>query len=330
MSPSRRDLLVLAAAWAAPWPLAHAQTAPRIRRVGVLLYLAADDPEAKSYAAAFVAGLQDQGWVVGRNMQVDFRYTSGDVDRARKYAAELAGLSPDAILVAGGSHVGPVQQATRSVPIVFVQVTDPVGGGFVETLAHPGGNTTGFTVFEFDVSGKWLELLKQIAPRTTRVAVLRDPANPSGTGLFGAMQAVAPKFGVEISPIGLKDPAEIERGIVASASAPNSGLVVTPSGLAIVHRDFIIKSAARHRLPAVYPFRDFALGGGLLSYGPDIVDQYTRAAGYVSRILKGEKAADLPVQRSTKVDLVVNVRTAKALDLEVPQSIMARADEVIR
>jgi len=266
---------------------------------------------------------------VARNVPVDFRYTSGDLDLARKYA-ELAGLSPDAILVAGGSHVGPVQQAARGVPIVFVQVTDPVGAGYVESLARPGGGTTGFTVFEFDVSAKWLELLKQIAPTTTRAAVLRDPANPSGTGLFGAMMAVAPKLGMEISPIGLKDPAEIERGIDAAAGTAHTGLVVTPSGLAIVHRDVIIQSAARHRRPAVNPFRDFALAGGLLSYGPDIVDQSKRAAGYVSRILKGEKAADLPVQRSTKLELVINLRTAKALDLEVPQSIMLRADEVIR
>jgi len=308
---------------------AHAQT-QRVKRVGVLSYLADHDPEAKTYSAAFIQGLNDSAWTVGTNLQVDFRWTGGDVDRARKYAAELVALKPDVIVAAGGSHLGPVQQATRDIPIVFVQVTDPVGGGFVDSLSRPGGNTTGFTVFDFDISAKLLEFLKLVAPHTARVGVFRDPANPSGTGLFGAIQAVAPQFGVEVSPLGLRDPNEIERGAASFARTPNGGLVVTPSGLAIVNRELIIKLAARHNLPAIYPFRDFATGGGLLSYGPDVTDQYRRAAGYVSRILRGEKPAELPVQRSTKFDLVVNVKAAKAIGLELPQSIILRADEVIR
>ena len=309
----RTFISTVASGYVATASILRAQQPERVRRVGALIYLAADDPEAQLYSAAFIQGLQELGWTVGRNLQIDFRWTHGDADRVRKYAAELVAQSPDVILVAGGSHVGPLQQASRTVPIVFVQVTDPVGGGFVSSLARPGGNTTGFTVFEFDIGAKWLELLKQIAPRTTRVVVLRDPTNPSGTGLFGAIQAVAPNFGVEVSPVGLRDADEIERGVTA-AGMSNGGLVVTPSGLAIVNRDVIIKLAAQLRLPAVYPFRDFALGGGLLSYGPDVVDQYRRAAGYVDRILKGEKPADLPVQRSTKLELVVNLKTAKALD----------------
>jgi putative ABC transport system substrate-binding protein len=327
----RRDFigLVGSAAVVSSLPL-QAQQADRVRRVGGLLYLAENDPEAKLYVAAFVQGLQELGWTAGRNVQIDFRWTHGDAGLTRRYAAELAALAPDVILAAGGSHVGPLQQATRSVPIVFVQVTDPVGGGFVDSLARPGGNATGFTVFEFDISAKWLELLKQIAPRVTRVAVLRDPANPSGTGLFGAIQAVAPSFGVEVSPVGLRDAAEIERGVTAFAGTTNGGLVVTPSGLAIVNRDAIVRLAARLRLPAIYPFRDFAIGGGLISYGPDVADQYRRAASYVDRILKGEKPADLPVQRSSKLDLVVNLKTAKALGLTIPQPLVLRADEVIQ
>ena len=302
----------------------------RMKRVGVLSYLAERDPEAKAYSTAFLQGLSESAWTVGTNLQVEFRWTGGDIDRAKKYAADLVALAPDVMVAAGGSHLGPLQQASRTIPIVFVQVTDPVGGGYVDSLSRPGGNTTGFTVFEFDISAKWLEWLKLVAPRTSRVGVFRDPTNPSGTGLFGAIQAVAPQFGVDVSPLALRDPTEIERVAVSFASGPNGGLVVTPSGLAIVHRELIIKLATRHKLPAIYPFRDFATGGGLLSYGPDVIDQYRRAAGYVSRILKGERPADLPVQRSTKFDLVVNVKAAKAIGLEVPQSIMLRADEVIQ
>jgi putative ABC transport system substrate-binding protein len=309
---------------------AMAQQPHSNRQIAFLSYLSEHDPEAKLYSAAFVQGLQDAGWIVDRNLRIDFRWTQGNPDLARKYSAELAALTPDAILVAGGSHVGPLQNATRTIPIVFVQVTDPVGGGFVASLARPGANTTGFTVFEFDIGAKWLELLKQISPRMSRVAVLRDPANPSGTGLFGAMQAVAPTFNVEVSPIGLRDVTEIERGIAAFASGPTGGLVVTPSGLAIVHREAIIKAAARHAFPTTYPFRNFATSGGLMSYGPDVVDQYRHAAGYVDRILRGEKPADLPVQRSTKLDLVINLKTAKTLGLTVPQALLVRADEVIQ
>ena len=269
------------------------------------------------------------GWIVGRNVQIDYRSTAGETDLIRKYAAELIALAPDVILTAGGSHVGPLQQATRSVPIVFVQVADAVGGGFVNSLARPGGNATGFTNFEYDFSGKWLELLKQIAPLMTRTAVLRDPANPSGAGQFGAIQAVAQSFGVEASPINMRDASEIERDVSDFAQKPNGGLIVTPSSLALVHRELIVTLAARLRLPAIYPFRFFVRSGGLISYGPDVVDQYRRAAGYVDRILKGEKPADLPVQQSTKVALVINRQTAKALGLSIPPTLISLADEVI-
>ncbi len=247
----------------------------------------------------------------------------------RRYAAELVALAPDVILAAGTSTVGPLQQATRTVPIVFAQVTDPVGAGFVDSLARPGGNATGFTLSEYGISGKWLELLKEIAPRVTRVAVLRDPAMAAGSGQLGAIQSVAPSFGVELSPVDVRDAGEIERAVAAFARASNGGLIVTASGLAIVHRDLIIALAARHRLPAVYFARFFVTGGGLISYGPDPIDQYRRAAGYVDRILKGEKPADLPVQAPTKYELVINLKTAKALGLEVPPTLLARADEVI-
>jgi putative ABC transport system substrate-binding protein len=310
---------------------AEAQPSERLRRIGVLLYLQEDDPEARTYVAAFLQGLQKLGWIVGRNVQIDYRWTAGDADRVRKYAAELVALAPDVILTAGSAHVGPLQQATRSVPIVFVQATDPVGGGLVNSLARPGGNATGFTNFELDISAKWLELLKQVAPRLTRVAVLRDPANPSGTGQFGAIQAVAPSFGVEeVRPVGLHDAGEIERGVTAFARESNGGLIVTPSGLAIAHREPIVKLAARHRLPAIYPFRYFVTDGGLISYGPDAVDQYRRAAGYVDRILKGTKPADLPVQQPTKFELAINLKTAKALGLTVPSLLLTAADTVIK
>jgi putative ABC transport system substrate-binding protein len=310
---------------------AEAQPSERLRRIGGLLYLQEDDPEARTYVAAFLQGLQKLGWIVGRNVQIDYRWTAGDADRVRKYAAELVALAPDVILTAGSAHVGPLQQATRSVPIVFVQATDPVGAGLVNSLARPGGNATGFTNFELDISTKWLELLKQVAPRLTRVAVLRDPANPSGTGQFGAIQAVAPSFGVEeVRPVGLHDAGEIERGVTAFARESNGGLIVTPSGLAIAHREPIVKLAARHRLPAIYPFRYFVTDGGLISYGPDVVDQYRRAAGYVDRILKGTKPADLPVQQSMKFELAINLKTAKALGLTVPSMLLTSADTVIK
>jgi putative ABC transport system substrate-binding protein len=323
----RRDVMILLGG-AAAWPLvARAQQAGR--RIAALMNLAADDPESTIYIAAFLQQLQELGWTVGRNVQIDYRWTAGDASLIREYAAELIALTPDVILTAGGSHVGPLQQATRSVPIVFVQVADAVGGGFVNSLARPGGNATGFTNFEFDISGKWLELLKQFAQNMTRTAVLRDPANPSGAGQFGAIQAVAPSFGVEVSPVNMRDADGIERDVTAFAQKPNGGLIVTPSTLAIVHRELIVTLAARLRLPAIYPFRYFVSGGGLISYGPDPVDQYRRAAGYVDRILKGEKPADLPVQQSTKVALVINRKTAKALGLTVPPSLITRADEVV-
>jgi ABC-type uncharacterized transport system substrate-binding protein len=325
----RREFMGLVGG-AATWPLdARAQQAKRIRRIGVLTFLAADDPESKINIAAFVQQLQQLGWTFGHNVQIDYRSTAGEADLIRKYAAELIALAPDVILTAGGSHLGPLQQVTRTVPIVFVQVADAVGGGFVSSLARPGGNATGFTNFEYDFSGKWLELLKQIAPLVTRTAVLRDPANPSGAGQFGAIQAMAQSLGVEASPINMRDASEIERDMNDFAQKPNGGLIVTPSSLALIHRQLIVALAARLRLPAIYPFRFFVSSGGLISYGPDLVDQYRRVAGYVDRILKGEKPADLPVQQSTKVALVINRKTANALGLTVPQTLVATADEVI-
>jgi putative ABC transport system substrate-binding protein len=294
------------------------------------MYLAENDPQSKIYLDAFVQTLQTLGWTVGRNLRIDDRWTGGDAERLRKYAAELVALAPDVILAAGGSHVGPLQRATHTIPIVFVQVADAVGGGFVKSLAKPGGNATGFTNFEFDISTKWLELLKQIAPRMSRTAVLRDPNNPNSTAQFGAIQAVAPSLGVEASPIGLNDAREIEDGLNAFGREPNGGVIVTPSGLAIVHRQLIIRTTTRMKLAAIYPFQFFVADGGLISYGPDVVDQYRRAAGYVDRILRGEKAADLPVQRSTKVDLVVNLKTAKQIGITIPESVLYRADRVIK
>ena len=325
----RREFIAVVGG-AAAWPIAaQAQQPAGMRRIGVLLYLNEQDVESKTYLAAFVKQLSELGWRAGGNLQIDYRWTGGNVARLRQYATELVALSPDVILAAGGSHVGPLQQLTRTIPIVFVQVADPVGGGFVESLAHPGGNATGFSNFEFDISGKWLELLREIAPHTVRTAVLRDPSNPTGTAQFGAIQALGRALGIDVTPIGLRDAAEIERGIGEFAARLNGGLIITPTGLAIVHRALIIALAERYRLPAVYPFRFFVSDGGLISYGPDAVDQYRRAAGYVDRILKGEKPAGLPVEQSTKVALVINLKTAKALRLEVPATLLARSDEVI-
>ena len=312
------------------WPLAaRAQQPERMRRIGVLMSLAADDPEAQARIAAFLQGLQQLGWTDGRNVRIDTRWGAGDADDIRKYAAELVALAPDVILATGAAAVGPLLQATRTVPIVFVNVADPVGAGFVDSLARPGGNATGFILFEYGMSAKWLELLKQIAPGVTRAAVIRDPAIAAGIGQFGAIQSVAPSVGVEVSPVNVRDAGEIERAVTAFARSSNGGLIVTGSALAVVHRDLIITLAARHKLPAVYFQRFFVTGGGLISYGPDIIDQYRRAAGYVDRILKGEKPADLPVQAPTKYELVINLKTAKALGLDVPPSLLARADEVI-
>ena len=298
-------------------------------RIGVLSNLAADDPEAQARNAAFLQGLQELGWIVGRNVRIDYRWGAGDTDRLRKYATELVALAPDVILASAGLTVRALQQATRTVPIVFAQVIDAVGAGFVASLARPGGNTTGFTLFEYGISAKWLELLKEIAPGVTRAAVLRDPTNPTVIGQFGAIQSVAPSFGMELSPVGVRDSDEIERAITAFARGANDGMVVLSSGLTIAHRHLIIMLAARHRLPTVYPYRFFVTDGGLISYGPDLIEQYRRAAGYVDRILKGGKPADLPVQAPVKYDLAVNLKTAKALGLDVPPALLTRADEVI-
>jgi putative tryptophan/tyrosine transport system substrate-binding protein len=323
----RRDFITLLGG-AAAWPLAaRAQQPGQTRRIGVLMNVAADDPEGRSRVAALLQGLQQLGWSDGRNVRIETRWAGGDADRIRQYAAELVALAPDVIVGTGTAVMGPLQRATRTLPIVFVQVIDPVGAGFVASLAQPGANTTGFTVFEFGMSGKWLELLKEIAPSVTRVGVLRDFA--SGLGQLGAIQSVAASFGVELTPIGVSDAGEIERGVSAFARAGNGGLIVTGSTDALVQRELITAMAARHRLPAVYSFRYFAASGGLISYGPDSIDPYRRAAGYVDRILKGEKPADLPVQAPTKYELVINLKTAKALGLDLPASVLARADEVI-
>ena len=325
----RRELLVaLGGSAAAGWSLAaRAQQGERVRRVGVLMNLAADDPEGQTRIVAFVQGLQQSGWTDGRNIRIDTRWAAGDADRFHRYAEELLALAPDVILASATPSVQALQQATRTVPIVFANVGDPVGMGFVESLARPGGNTTGFTPLEFGFGAKWLELLKEIAPRLTRVAVLRDLT--IGPAQLSAIQAVAPSFGVELSPVGVRDAGEIERTIAAFAQSSNAGMIVTASTSAVIHRHLIAMLAARHRLPAVYSFRYFATTGGLLSYGPDPIDMYRRAASYVDRILKGEKPADLPVQAPTKYELVINLKTAKALGLTVPDTLLARADEVI-
>jgi putative ABC transport system substrate-binding protein len=326
----RRDFTSLLGGAAVAWPLAaRAQQRDRMRRIGVLTPFAADDPEAKARVEAFVQALQQLGWSVGRNLQIDIRWGAGDAERTRHYAAELVALAPDAILAAGGATVGPLLQATRSVPIVFTLTPDPVGAGFVDSLAHPGGNATGFTNFEYGIGVKWLELLKEIAPRVTRAAVLRDPAIPAGIGEFGAIQAVAPSLGIELRPIDMREAGEIERAVTAFARSSNGGLIVTSNAWGIVHRDLIIALAFRHRLPVVYPFRVFISAGGLVSYGPDTIDPHRRAADYVDRILRGDKPAELPVQAPTKFELAINLKTAKALGLTVPSTVLARADEVI-
>ncbi len=329
----RREFITLLGGTAATWPLAaHAQQPSGIRRVGMLPGIASEtDSDAQARDAVFRQALQQLGWTEGRNVRYEYRSRSSrdDVDLARRYAAELVALGPGVIFVGGATNLAALQRATHTIPIVFAALTDPVGAGFVESLARPGGNTTGFTSFEYGLSTKWVELLKEIAPRVTRVGVLREQGSSVGIGLWAAMQGAAPSLGVELRPIGARDAPEIERGIAAFARAPNGGMIVTVSGLAIAHRDLIGKLAARHQLPAVYPFRYFVTGGGLLSYGPDLNDQYRRAAGYVDRILRGEKPADLPVQAPTKYELVINLKTAKALGLEVPPMLLARADEVI-
>jgi putative ABC transport system substrate-binding protein len=326
----RRTFITLLGSAAAGWPLAtRAQPGERVRRIGVLLPAAADDAEYQARLAAFHQGLALLGWTIGRNVRTDTRWATANAAEIRRHAAELAALAPDVILAHGASTVGPLQQVTRTVPIVFPAVADPVGAGLVDSLARPGGNTTGFMSFEYSISGKWLELLKQIAPGVTRAAVFRDSATPTGIGQFGVIQSAAPSFGVEIFPVNMRDASEIERIVAAFASAGNGGLIVPGGALGVFHRDLIFSLAARHKLPAVYYERSLVTAGGLISYGPDYIDQYRQAAGYVDRILKGEKPSDLPVQAPTKYELVINLKTAKALGLTVPPSVLARADEVI-
>jgi putative ABC transport system substrate-binding protein len=326
----RRDFIKLVGGSAAVWPLAsRAQQPDRMRRIGVLMNLAEGDAEAQARIAAFLRGLQQLGWTDSRNVRIDTLFAVGSGAEARKNVADLVARAPDVILATGSVSVGPLLQVSSAVPIVFVLVPDPVGAGYVNSLARPGGNATGFSLFEYGIGGKWLELLKQVAPGVTRVAVLRDPAISAGLGVFGAIQSVAPSFGVEANAINVRDASEIERDIAAFASNSNGGLIVTASGLANTHRSLIIALAARHSVPAVYFQRRFVADGGLISYGPNYLDQYRLAAGYVDRILKGEKPADLPVQAPTKYDLAINLKTAKALGLNVPNTLIGRADELI-
>jgi putative ABC transport system substrate-binding protein len=325
----RREFIKILGSATAGWSLAaRAQQPERMRRIGVILPAAANDAEFQTWVGAFLQALAQLGWTIGRNVRIDTRWATANPAEIRKQAAELVALAPDVILASGTSTVGPVLQATRTVPIVFPTVVDPVGAGFVESLARPGGNATGFLLFEYSLGGKWLELLKQIAPGVTRVAILRDAAT-SGQGQFGAIQAVAPSLKLEVSPINLRDAGEIERAIVAFARSPNGGLILTGSGMSIFHHDLIIALAARTKLPAVYYERFFVAAGGLISYGVERIDQYRQAAGYVDRILKGEKPADMPVQAPTKYETVINLKTAKALGLTVPPTLLASADEVI-
>jgi putative tryptophan/tyrosine transport system substrate-binding protein len=326
----REFITLLGSAAAAAWPLAaRAQQADRIRRIGVIMSLASDDPEAQARLAEFRQALQDLGWSAGHNVQFDYRWGAGDFELNRKNAAELVGLAPDVILATGTPTLEPLLRATHTVPIVFVQVPDPVGAGMVESLSRPGGNATGFFNPDYDLAGKWLGLLKEIAPKVTRVALVRDATTTAGIGQWGASQAASSTFGVELRPVGVSSPDEIERTIASFAREPNGGMIVAESGPSIVHRELIIAEAAKYRLPAVYPQRLFVQAGGLISYGTNTVDPYRRAAGYVDRILKGEKPADLPVQGPTKFELVINLKTAKALGLDVPSSLLARADEAI-
>jgi putative ABC transport system substrate-binding protein len=325
----RRDFIALLGGAAVGWPLAAlAQQGERVRRVGVLANVVADVGDQAGRLDAFRQSLQQLGWTDGRNIRIDYRLAEGNPDRLRSHAAELLALQPDAMVAIGSPSLAELQRATRAIPVVFVTVADPVGGGFVESLARPGGNLTGFTQFEYSLASKWLELLKEIAPGVTRAAIIRSPTNPSGVGQFAAIQTVAPALGVDLRPVDVRDAREIERGVTAFARSPNGGLVLTAAG-ASAHRDLVIELAARHRLPAVYPFRFYVASGGLISYGPDFLDQYRRAAGYIDRILKGENPSDLPVQAPTKYELVVNLKTAKTLGLDVPATALARADEVI-
>jgi len=326
----RRDFITLAGGTAAAWPLtARAQQAGTVRRIGFLLFIGANDSETKPRIAAFVQGLEQLGWSEGRNIRIDYRLGEGDADVLRRQAAELAALAPDVILATGSSATEKILQATQTVPIVFVIVPDPVGSGIVKSLSRPGGNATGFMQFEYNLSAKWLELLKEIAPTVTRAAVLRDPSITPGIGQFAVIQSVAPSLGIEVIPIGMRNATEIERDVADFANSGNGGLIVSASGLATLHRNLIVAVAARYKLPTVYTERFFVSAGGLISYGANFVDQYRRAASYVDRILKGEKPAELPVQAPTKYDLVINLKTAKTLGLTIPPAMLARADELI-
>ena len=326
----RRDVITLLGGAAAAWPFgARAQQPERMRRVGVLVPLAADDPQSQRRITAFVQGLEAAGWTDGRNIRIDIRWTAGDTDRMRRHAAELVALAPDVILASGGTVVGALLEASRTTPIVFTLTVDPVGAGHVASLARPGGNATGFTGYEYGLAAKWLELLKEIAPRVTRAAVVRDTATPQGVGLFAVIRGASSALSMELRPVDVRNADEIERGITAVARDGNGGLIVTASGLAIVHRDLIITLAARHKLPAIYFQHYFVHAGGLVSYGPDPVEPHRQAAQYVDRILKGENPGDLPVQAPTKYQLTINLKTAKALGLEIPPTLLARADEVI-
>ena len=325
----RREFITLVGG-ATAWPIAaRAQQSGRMRRIGVLMSTTADDVEGQARIAAFLQGLQQSGWAVSGNVRIDTRWGAGDADRIRKYAAELVALAPDVILASGGAVAGPLLQLTRTVPIVFTLTPDPVGAGFVESLARPGGNATGFTSIEYGTSGKWLELLREIAPGVTRVAVLRDPTIPAGIAQFAVLQSVAPSLGMELSSISGRNAPEIEGAVMEFARSSNGGLIVLGSAITVLHRDLIIALAARHALPAVYPGTYFVSSGGLISYSADSTDPHRRAAGYVDRILKGEKPANLPVQNPTKYELAVNLKTAKALDLEIPDRLLALADKVI-
>ena len=326
----RREFITLLGGAAAAWPVvARGQQGERVRCVGILQNFPENDPVASVLNATFLKELRQSGWAVGNNIRIETRWAGNRSDDIRRHVAELVALMPDVILANGTSTLGPLLQVSRTIPIVFVQVTDPVGSGYVESLAKPGGNATGFSTREYGVSGKWLEVLKQIAPSVTRAGVIRNPAVRSGSGQFGAIQAVAPYLRMEVTPIDVRDPAEMERTVAAFANSPNGGLIITANGAAVVHRSLIIAMAARHKLPTVYWQRHFVEAGGLISYGDDGTDQYRRAAEYVDRILKGEKPSDLPVQQPNKFELVINLKTAKALGLEIPPTLLARADEVI-
>ena len=326
----RRRKFIALLGGAAAWPLgARAQQPDRMRRIGILLPATADDAEYPAWVEAFQQGLQQLGWTDGRNVRIETRWAGVNADDLRRHATELVALAPDVILAHANAAVAALLRATRTIPIVFPVAGDPVGAGYVNSLARPGGNATGFMTFEFGLGGKWLELLKQIAPGVTRVAILRDPAIGASTSQFAAIQAMAPSLRIEVSPVNMRDAGEIERDGADFARSGNGGLIVTASASAVIHRDLIVALAAQHKLPALYPYRHFAAAGGLISYGADVVDQYRRTAGYVDRILKGEKPADLPVQAPTKYELVINLKTAKVLGLTVPPSLLARADEVI-